>query len=66
MLQQIWLSKTSWDYEILDFEVKSYPNKLIKQEMEKVNFDNVVRQRHPKKGIPFLLTYHPLLKYLNE
>ena len=47
------------------FEVRRYPKKLIEQEMEKVKFfknGNVVRQRVPRKGVPFVLTQHPLLK----
>ena len=47
------------------FEVRSYPNKLTEQEMEKVIFfrnGNVLRQRDPRKGVPFALTYHPLFK----
>ena len=47
------------------FEVRGYPNKLIEQEIEKVKFfrnGNVLRQRDPRKGVPFVLTYHPLFK----
>ena len=47
------------------FEVKGYPIKLIEQEIEIVKFfrnDDVLRQRDPRKGIPFVLTYHPLFK----
>ena len=35
------------------FEIRSYPNKLIAQEMDKMKFlknGNVVRQRDPTKG----------------
>ena len=35
------------------FEIRSYPNKLIAQEMDKMKFlknANVVRQRDPTKG----------------
>ena len=43
------------------FEVRAYLNKLKEQEMEKVKFwkmenSNVVRQRGPIKGVPFVLT----------
>ena len=47
------------------FEVRSYPNKLIEQEMEKVIFFRngiVLRQLDPRKGVPFALTYHLLFK----
>ena len=51
------------------FEVRSYPNKLIEQEMEKVKFfknGNMVRQQDPRKGVPFVLTYHPLFKSMGK
>ena len=41
------------------FEVRTYLNKLIEQEMEKVKFfknSNVVRQQGTMKGVPFVLT----------
>ena len=44
------------------FELRGYPNKLTEQEMEKVKFfknGNVVRQRDPRKGVPFVLMYPP-------
>ena len=51
------------------FELRGYPNKLIKQEMEKVKFfknGTVVRQRNPRKGASFVLTYHTLFKSMGE
>ena len=48
------------------FEVRGYPNKLKKQEMEKVKFlksGNVVRQRDPRKGV---LLFLRTTLYLNE
>ena len=49
--------------------MRGYPNKLIEQEMEKVNFvenGNAVRQRDPRKGVPFVLTYHSLFKSMDK
>ena len=51
------------------FELRGYPNKLTEQEMEKAKFfknGNVVRQRDPRKGVPFVLTYHPLFKSMGK
>ena len=51
------------------FEVRGYPNKLIEQEMEKVKFvrnGNVLKQRDPRKGVPFVLLYHPLFKSMGK
>ena len=51
------------------FEVRGYLNKLIEQEIEKVNFSkngNVVRQRDPRKGVPFVLAHHPLFNLMGK
>ena len=51
------------------FEVRGYPNNLLEQEMEKVNFfknGNVARQGNPRKGFLFVLTYHPLFKSVGK
>ena len=51
------------------FEVRAYLNKLIEQEMEKVKFfrnGNVLRQQDPRKGVLFVLTYHPLFKSMGK
>ena len=51
------------------FEVRGHPNKLIEQEMERVKFfrnGNVLRQRDSTKGVPFILTYHPLSKSMSR
>ena len=47
------------------FEVRGHPNKLIEQEIEKVKFfrdGNVLMQRDPRKGVPFVFTYRSLFK----
>ena len=47
------------------FDIRGYPNKLIEHEMEKMKIfrnDNVPRQRDLRKGVPLVLTYHPLFK----
>ena len=49
--------------------MRGYPNKLIEQEMEKVNFVKngiAVRQRDPRKGVPFVLTHHSLFKSMDK
>ena len=51
------------------FEVRGCLNKLIELEMEKVKFfknGNVVQQRDARKGVPFVLTYHPSFKSMGE
>ena len=51
------------------FEKRGYPNKLIEQERKKVKFLKngiVVRQRDPRKGVAFVLTYRPLFKSIGK
>ena len=51
------------------FEGRSYPKKLIEEEMKKVRFfgkGNVTRRKDTAKGVPFVLTYHPLLKSMGH
>ena len=51
------------------FEGRSYPKKLIEEEMKKVRFfgkGNVTRRKDAAKGVPFVLTYHPLLKSMGH
>ena len=45
-----------------------YPGKLISAEIDKVKFSNIERKRKSKtqKGIPLLVTYHPLLTSLSS
>ena len=55
-----------WSYGL---KVRSYPNKLVESEMEEVKFVKngiVVRQQHPRKGITFVLMYHPLFKSMGK
>ena len=43
-----------------------YPEKLIDNKMKKVKFshDHFTGKHNSKKGIPLVITYHPLLKLL--
>ena len=46
------------------FFSRGYPKWLIDKEVEKVKFPCTSRKRDSKmKGIPLVITYHPLLKY---
>ena len=45
------------------FLIRGYPKWLIHTEVEKVKFSCTSRKRDTKmKGIPLVITYHPLLK----
>ena len=47
------------------FQKRGHPGKIIENEMKKVNFPSCNKiQRKKSKGIPFVVTYHPLLKQL--
>ena len=47
------------------FQKQEYPGKIIENEIKKVNFPSCNKiQRKKSKGIPFAVTYHPLLKQL--
>ena len=47
------------------FQKRGYPEKIIENEIKKVNFPSCNKvQRKKSKGIPFVVTYHPLLKQL--
>ena len=47
------------------FQKQEYPEKIIENEIKKANFPSCNKiQRKKSKGIPFLVTYHPLLKQL--
>ena len=50
------------------FLKKEYPEELILAEMDKVKFPNIERKSTSKtqKGIPLVVTYHPLLKSLSN
>ena len=51
------------------FRKREYPENLISSETNKVKFSNLSLQsndkNHNKKGIPLVVTYHPLLKSLS-
>ena len=51
------------------FRKREYPESLIRSEMKKVTFSNVRPKsndrKHNMKGIPLVVTYHPLLKSLS-
>ena len=49
------------------FLKREYPERLISAEMDKVKFSNIERRSNSKtqKGIPLVVTYHPLLKSLS-
>ena len=45
------------------FEKRGYPENIIENEVKKVKFTSCNKvQRRESKGIPFVVTYHPLLK----
>ena len=47
------------------FQKRGYPENVIENEMKKVNFPSFNKvQRKKSKDIPFIVTYHPLLKQL--
>ena len=47
------------------FQKRGYPENIIENEMKKVKFPfSNKAQREQSKGIPFVVTYHPLLKQL--
>ena len=50
------------------FFKREYLEKLISAEMEKVKFSNIERKSNSKtqKGVPLVVTYHPLLKSLSS
>ena len=50
------------------FLKREYPERLISAEMDKVKFSNIERRSNSKtqKGIPLVVTYHPLLKSLSS
>ena len=49
------------------FAKRGYPQDLINSEMNKVKFPYVENKYNNKeKGIPFVVTFHPLLKSLGS
>ena len=50
------------------FLKREYPERLVAAEMGKVKFSNIERRSNSKtqKGIPLVVTYHPLLKSLSS
>ena len=49
------------------FAKRDYPQDLINSEMNKVKFPYVENKYNNKeKGIPFVVTFHPLLKSLGS
>ena len=51
------------------FEGRSYTKKLIEKEIKKVRLfgkGNVIRRKDTAKGVPFVLTYHLLLKSMGH
>ena len=48
------------------FSETKYPENITKNEMKKVEFPSCNKiRRTQSKGIPFVVTYHPLLKQLD-
>ena len=49
------------------FQRRGYPEDVTSTEMKKVIFNvNSIKSSNKSKGVPFVLTYHPLLKKLNS
>ena len=49
------------------FRKKSYHNKILEEELVKLRFYNQKKKSSKKsKGIPFVVTYHPILQALND
>ena len=48
------------------FEKRGYPENIIENEMKKVKFASLLGSKKKSKGIPFVVTYHPLLKQLKS
>ena len=50
------------------FLKRGYPERLIDKEMKKVKFNHshFIGKHNSKKGIPLVVTYHPLLKSLSK
>ena len=49
------------------FFKRGYPKSLVEKELGKVKFSNNVSNKQQKeKGIPFVVTYHPILKNIGN
>ena len=48
------------------FLKRSYPEHLINAEMKKVKYPSRKSQKSELKGVPFVVTYHPLLNELSK
>ena len=49
------------------FQRRGYPEDVTSTEMKKVIFNvNSVKSSNKSEGVPFVLTYHPLLKKVNS
>ena len=48
------------------FLKRKYPEKLIDSEMKKVRFFPANLQNKREKGVPFVVTYHPILNSLSK
>ena len=61
-------SDFEWNKEKMKswFVKREYPEKLIDSEIRKVKFNNreTSRTNKSKNGVPFIVTYHPLLNSL--
>ena len=49
------------------FLKRGYTKRLVGKELGKVKFSNKVSSKqHQEKGIPFVITYHPILKNIGN
>ena len=48
------------------FSKRDYPDKIIKNKTDKVNFGESRSQTKPATGVPFVVTYQPRLKVLGK
>ena len=48
------------------FSKRGYPDKIIENEMKKVNFRESRSKTKSAIGVPFVVTYHPRLKTLGK
>ena len=69
-----WICSFETDFSERKNKVKSwflkrgYPERLTEKEMKKVKFNHshFIGKHNSKKGIPLVVTYHPLLKSLSK
>ena len=48
------------------FSKRGYPEKIVKNDMKKVNFSESRIKTKSGTGVPFIVTYHPRLKTLGK